>query len=72
MRGDDPHTSHMLLIADLIIKVENLLTRRLNTILEAEGLGPVDHVMQTLNRLKNKFINKKKITKRYEELYKGF
>ena len=61
MRGDDPHTSRMLLIADLIIKVENLLTRRLNTILEAEGLGPVDHVMQTLNRLKNKFINKEEI-----------
>ena len=50
----------MWLIADLLYKVEYFFTRRLNIILEAEGLGPVDHVMQTLNRLKNKFINIKK------------
>ena len=49
----------MLLIGNLMYKVEYLLTRRLNTILEAKGLGPVDHVMQALNQLKNKFINKK-------------
>ena len=52
-------TEEMLLIADLMYKVEYFLTRRLNTILEAEGLGPVDHVMKALNRLKNKLINKK-------------
>ena len=52
-------TEEMLLIADLMYKVEYFLTRRLNTILEAEGLGPVDHVMQALNRLKNEFIIKK-------------
>ncbi|KAG0586985.1 hypothetical protein KC19_2G132700 [Ceratodon purpureus] len=58
-------TSEMLVVANLMYRVEYFLTNRLNSHLEAEGLGHVDHVMEAVNRSKNKFLleNEKKALK---------
>ena len=49
----------MLVIADLMYKVETAMTIVLNDLLGAEGLHPVKHVMQAINRLNNAFLKVK-------------
>jgi hypothetical protein len=53
-------SSKMLIVADLMYRVEYHLTNRLNSFMEVEGLAPVDHVMQVVNRnkVKDKYIHK--------------
>lgn len=53
-------TAEMLVVADMMYRVEYFLTKRLNTYLEAEGLAAVDHAMQAVNRskMKDKFLHK--------------
>ena len=49
----------MLLMADLMYKVEYGMIAELNKILEAGGLHRVQHVMQAIDQLNNKFLNVK-------------